>query len=59
MKKKITKSKGEIDNYIIIVGNFNTQLSVVVRICYFSESTIWGGQSRGCDPYFTVQETEI
>lgn len=44
---------------MIIVGNVNTQLSVVVRICYFLRSTLWGGQSRGCDPYFTVQETEI
>lgn len=31
MKKKITKSKGEIDNYIIIVGNFNIPLIIMDR----------------------------
>ena len=44
---------------MVTVGNFNTQLSVVVKICYFLGSTLWGGQTRGCDPYFMVQETEI
>ena len=44
---------------MVTVGNFNTQLSVVVKICYFLGSTLWGGQTRGCDPYFLVQETEI
>ena len=46
------------DSLIITSGNFNPQLSVVERICYFLGSTLWGGQSRGSDPYFTLQETE-
>lgn len=31
MKQKLTKLKGKIDNYMILVGDFNTSLPIMNR----------------------------
>lgn len=40
----------------------NILIYIDCRACeknIISQSALWGAQSRDCDPYFMVQETEI